>query len=129
MNWSQFLLDWDPKSNCADACPGGECEVSDKQICGTSREALGGCNRRYKQYFDKYCKKTCGICGDGASTGSGTSGGKDSGTSSTCSNACPGTGCAVNPQTICSNPGAYGGCNGQYSSIFAKYCKKACNAC
>ena len=129
MNWSQYLLDWDPKSNCADACPGGECEVSDKQICGTSREALGGCNGRYKNYFDKYCKKTCGICGDGASTGSGTSGGKDSGTSSTCSNACPGTGCAVNPQTICSNPSAYGGCNGQYSSIFAKYCKKACNAC
>ena len=31
--------------------------MSDKQICGTSREALGGCNGRYKQYFDKYCKK------------------------------------------------------------------------
>jgi len=58
-----------------------------------------------------------------------TSSGKGSGTSSTCSNACPGSGCYVNPNTICSNPSMYGGCNGQYSSIFAKYCKKACNKC
>merc|ERR1712001_108616 len=71
-NWGNTCMkDWDPKSNCADICPGSSCLVSDTQIC-SNKANYGGCNGRYKQYFDKYCKKTCGICGDGASTGSGS---------------------------------------------------------
>merc|ERR1712158_195415 len=83
MKWgSTCMKDFDPKSNCFDICPGGACTLSSPDFC-SNPSGFGGCNGRYKDYFDKFCKKSCGICGDGA-TKPATTG---SGTSSTCSNA------------------------------------------
>jgi len=49
-----------------------------------------------------------------------------------CVDKCPsynGVGCGVTPNTICDNPDWYGGCIGQYESIFRGNCDKTCGFC
>ena len=96
--------------------------MSDDQLCSTPAN-YGGCSGQFKDYFDKYCKKSCGICGDGVAADN---------TVASCEDACPGTNCAMYPPTFCENPEMYGspsGCNGQYKDYFHQFCKKTCNVC
>lgn len=44
-----------------------------------------------------------------------------------CGDACPN--CNLNPNTICDDPGRFGGCTGQYQSYFESYCKATCGWC
>jgi len=44
-----------------------------------------------------------------------------------CGDACPN--CGVTPNTICSDPSRFGGCNGRYKSLFDANCKKTCGLC
>ena len=57
LDWN--LLGW--AAYCGDACPGGACTLSVDDICQNPKP-YGGCNGRYKDYFDQFCKKTCGLC-------------------------------------------------------------------
>lgn len=56
---SRCLKNW--KAFCGDECPGSSCGVSVDDIC-TNASRYGGCNGRYKGYFDTNCKKTCKLC-------------------------------------------------------------------
>ena len=60
-------LDWGPY--CGDKCPGKKCRVNDSNgnrfdtWCQMKDSSWsGGCNGKYKSFFDENCQKTCGIC-------------------------------------------------------------------
>jgi len=44
-----------------------------------------------------------------------------------CGDKCPN--CSMQPNTICSNPARFGGCNGRYKSLFDDNCKGTCGLC
>jgi len=44
-----------------------------------------------------------------------------------CGDKCPN--CGVQPNTVCSNPASFGGCNGRYASLFKENCQKTCGFC
>merc|ERR1712018_384537 len=44
-----------------------------------------------------------------------------------CGDKCPN--CGVQPNTVCSNPASFGGCNGRYASLFKENCQKSCGFC
>ena len=44
-----------------------------------------------------------------------------------CTDKCPD--CGTQPRNLCDNPDLYGGCKGQYKSIFDSSCAKTCGVC
>merc|ERR1719510_2188408 len=88
--------------------------------------AYGGCNGYSKEYFDANCKKSCGLCGDGSTAPAEPA---PEPASAGCEDLCPGTDCTMSPDSLCGNPGNFGGCDGIYSAYFEQYCKKTCNKC
>lgn len=63
--WGETCLkDWDEYvAPCADAYNNGKCATMtiSAALCD-SPSTYGGCNGRYKKYFDDCCQKTCGLC-------------------------------------------------------------------
>ena len=61
-----FITDWD--AYCGDACPDGSCPSWIGSLAQTlcsdgAAGRYGGCKGKYKSsHFDRYCKKTCGVC-------------------------------------------------------------------
>jgi len=107
---------------CVDICKTGStgCTLS-AMICDNP-SSFGGCTGQYKSFFDKYCKKTCGICGGGSGETTTT-------TKAACIDQC-GAGSTTCPISVlfCNNP-RFGGCNGGNASFYARYCKKECGLC
>ena len=52
-----IYLGWD--AYCGDECP--NCNLNPNTIC-ENPDWYGGCNGRYKSYFEAYCAGTCGFC-------------------------------------------------------------------
>jgi hypothetical protein len=57
-NWGNTCFkDWN--EYCGDKCP--NCSINPPTFCQNAAN-YGGCNGRFKSYFDEYCKGTCGLC-------------------------------------------------------------------
>ena len=62
----------DYSTQCKDLCPGSGCTSYVQDLCTDKgcwswskfgyENCYGGCNGKFKSYFDENCKKTCNLC-------------------------------------------------------------------